>query len=112
MLHTRPVEFLKGSQALGLYPEGTLLVEDRRRRVFEYQAPTVILATGGRERYLPFKGWTLPGVMSTGAAQILMKSSGTTAGILNLRKELKTKPERENLLLNILRNSRSKTSGS
>ena len=80
VLHTRPVEFLKSSQALGLYPEGTLLVEDRRRRVFEYQAQTVILATGARERYLPFKGWALPGVMSTGAAQILMKSSGILPG--------------------------------
>ncbi len=80
ILRSRPVEFLKGSQVLGLYPEGTLLVEDRRRRVLEYQTQNVILATGARERYLPFMGWTLPGVMSTGAAQILMKSSGILPG--------------------------------
>ena len=40
----------------------------------------MILATGARERHLPFKGWTLPGVMTTGAAQILMKGSGILPG--------------------------------
>jgi bacterioferritin-associated ferredoxin len=35
-----------------------------------------LLATGARERFMPFPGWTLPGVMSTGAAQILIKQSG------------------------------------
>lgn len=36
----------------------------------------VILATGAIERPVPLKGWTLPGVMTAGAAQILMKTSG------------------------------------
>lgn len=36
----------------------------------------VVLATGARERFVPFAGWTLPGVLSTGAAQILVKQSG------------------------------------
>jgi len=35
----------------------------------------VILATGAMERPTPFKGWTLPGVMTVGAAQTLLKSS-------------------------------------
>ena len=34
------------------------------------------LATGAQERPFPIPGWTLPGVMSAGAAQILLKSSG------------------------------------
>uniref|UniRef100_UPI003568A1E2 FAD/NAD(P)-dependent oxidoreductase n=1 Tax=Desulfosarcina sp. TaxID=2027861 RepID=UPI003568A1E2 len=46
----------------------------------EYCADAMILATGARERHLPFKGWTLPGVMATGAAQILIKSSGILPG--------------------------------
>jgi len=83
-LNFRTVRLLKGSQVLGIYPEGTLLVEDRRRHVAEYRAKTVILATGARERYLPFKGWTLPGVMSPGAAQIMMKSSGILPGVKTL----------------------------
>lgn len=36
----------------------------------------VILATGALERPFPIAGWTLPGVMTAGAAQILLKSSG------------------------------------
>lgn len=36
----------------------------------------VIMATGAIERPMPVEGWTLPGVMGAGAAQILLKSSG------------------------------------
>lgn len=39
-------------------------------------AAHVLLATGAQERPVPFPGWTLPGVMPAGAAQILMKSAG------------------------------------
>jgi NADPH-dependent 2,4-dienoyl-CoA reductase/sulfur reductase-like enzyme len=34
----------------------------------------LVLATGARERFLPFPGWTLPGVMGAGGAQALVKS--------------------------------------
>jgi NADPH-dependent 2,4-dienoyl-CoA reductase/sulfur reductase-like enzyme len=40
------------------------------------QAAKVILATGALERPMPVPGWTLPGVMSAGAAQIALKASG------------------------------------
>jgi NADPH-dependent 2,4-dienoyl-CoA reductase/sulfur reductase-like enzyme len=36
----------------------------------------VLLATGAQERPTPIPGWTLPGVMSAGGAQVLLKSSG------------------------------------
>ncbi len=36
----------------------------------------IILATGAMERPMPFPGWTLPGVMTAGGAQTLLKSSG------------------------------------
>jgi NADPH-dependent 2,4-dienoyl-CoA reductase/sulfur reductase-like enzyme len=39
-------------------------------------AKAVILATGAQERPVPFPGWTLPGVLTVGAAQILLKSAG------------------------------------
>lgn len=42
-------------------------------------APHVLIATGAQERPVPFPGWTLPGVMPAGAAQILMKQSGMVA---------------------------------
>ena len=36
----------------------------------------ILLATGALERPMPLPGWTLPGVMTAGAAQILLKQSG------------------------------------
>ncbi len=38
-------------------------------------ARAVILATGAQERPVPFPGWTLPGVLTVGAAQILLKTA-------------------------------------
>jgi NADPH-dependent 2,4-dienoyl-CoA reductase/sulfur reductase-like enzyme len=39
-------------------------------------AGRVLLATGTTERPLPIPGWTLPGVMTVGAAQIALKTAG------------------------------------
>jgi NADPH-dependent 2,4-dienoyl-CoA reductase/sulfur reductase-like enzyme len=39
-------------------------------------ARRVIVCTGALERPFPIPGWTLPGVMTAGAAQVLLKSSG------------------------------------
>ena len=38
-------------------------------------AERVLVASGAMERPLPFPGWTLPGVMTAGAGQILLKSA-------------------------------------
>lgn len=40
------------------------------------RARHVIVATGAQERPMPIPGWTLPGVLTAGAAQILLKSAG------------------------------------
>lgn len=39
------------------------------------EAASLLLATGAQERPAPFPGWTLPGVMTIGAAQIVLKTS-------------------------------------
>lgn len=39
-------------------------------------ASYIIIATGAMERSFPIPGWTLPGVMTAGSAQIMLKSSG------------------------------------
>ncbi|MFT3746108.1 MAG: FAD/NAD(P)-binding oxidoreductase [Pyrinomonadaceae bacterium] len=39
----------------------------------EYKYEKLILATGARERFLPFPGWTLPGVFGAGGLQALVK---------------------------------------
>jgi NADPH-dependent 2,4-dienoyl-CoA reductase/sulfur reductase-like enzyme len=42
------------------------------RRV-DIAAQTLVLACGARERFLPFPGWTLPGVMGAGGGQAMLK---------------------------------------
>ncbi|MBS1230130.1 MAG: FAD-dependent oxidoreductase [Proteobacteria bacterium] len=40
------------------------------------KARFIVLATGAQERPLPLAGWTTPGAMTVGAAQILLKTAG------------------------------------
>jgi len=40
------------------------------------EARRVLIATGAIERPMPIPGWTLPGVMTAGAAQIALKTAG------------------------------------
>lgn len=51
-------------------PDGVCVVRARR----------VVLATGARELFLPFPGWTLPGVMGAGGAQALAKTGAVLDG--------------------------------
>lgn len=44
------------------------------------RAQRVVIATGARERFLPFPGWTLPGVVGIGGAQALLKSGASMRG--------------------------------
>lgn len=44
---------------------------------FQVRAPQLIAATGAMERASPIPGWTLPGVLNAGAAQIALKSAST-----------------------------------
>jgi len=46
-------------------------------RSFQLRAPQLIAATGALERASPIPGWTLPGVLNAGAAQIALKSGGS-----------------------------------
>ena len=43
-------------------------------------AKQVLIATGALERPMPVPGWTLPGVMTCGAAQVLLKSAALVPG--------------------------------
>ncbi len=45
----------------------------RRRQAFACRAGRLVLATGALERFLPFPGWTLPGVYGAGGLQALYK---------------------------------------
>jgi NADPH-dependent 2,4-dienoyl-CoA reductase/sulfur reductase-like enzyme len=63
----------QGWQVIDHPAPGILRIEkgnERRDLRFE----KLILATGARERFLPFPGWTLPGVMGVGGLQALVKA--------------------------------------
>ena len=45
-----------------------------------YSWERLILATGARERFLPFPGWTLPGVFGAGGLQALVKGGYDVRG--------------------------------
>ena len=55
-------------------PEPACLLAETAAGVSEYRYRKLILATGARERFLPFPGWTLPNVCGAGGLQALVKS--------------------------------------
>lgn len=70
---------LRGAELWGAFAMDRLAVFDGRRT--RLLAPgAVIVATGAYERPHPVPGWTLPGVMTTGAAQTLWRSHRTLPG--------------------------------
>lgn len=48
--------------------------------VFDLSFEQLILATGARERFLPFPGWTLPHVLGAGGLQAMAKAGLPVAG--------------------------------
>ncbi|MEU3103345.1 NAD(P)/FAD-dependent oxidoreductase [Streptomyces griseoflavus] len=51
-----------------------------QERSVEVRATAVLLATGGYETVLPFPGWTLPGVVTAGGAQAMLKGGLVVPG--------------------------------
>ena len=67
------VEIRRGIEVWGAFAPCELAVmQDGTIRIFEPRR--LIVATGAYERAVPIPGWTLPGVMTTGAAQTLWRS--------------------------------------
>jgi thioredoxin reductase len=80
----KKIKIMNRTCVVGVYPDNQLMMESERKEVLAVSYDVLLFATGARERFLPFKGWTLPGVYSTGLVQVMMKSSG----ILPARKML------------------------
>ncbi len=55
-------------------PASHTLRAERSGEVTDLHFENLVLATGARERFLPFPGWTLPNVMGVGAIQAMVKS--------------------------------------
>src|SRR6185369_4374080 len=67
------VEMINGARVFEQLRPGTLLAETTSG-VCELNYSSMVLATGARERFLPFPGWTLPNVMGAGGLQALVKT--------------------------------------
>ncbi len=57
-----------------------MLLAETDGAALELRYRRLVLATGARERFLPFPGWTLPGVMGAGGLQALVKGGLPIAG--------------------------------
>lgn len=65
------------SVLIGLERDGRFLIDSRRSgRVLGLRPKAVILALGSVERVQPRTGWELPGVISAGGMQVMLKETG------------------------------------
>lgn len=73
------VEVLSGTSVLGVWAGREILYasEGASDSVI---AERLILATGAYDRPVPFPGWTLPGTMTAGGAQVLVKTMSIRPG--------------------------------
>jgi NADPH-dependent 2,4-dienoyl-CoA reductase/sulfur reductase-like enzyme len=67
--------YLPATTVWHIDPDGTLslVAADGGQTL---RARRILVATGAIERPVPIPGWTLPGVMTAGAAQIMLKTAG------------------------------------
>lgn len=73
------IQRLQQTHVVACVAEGKLLVENPKgTQHLVYRS--LVLATGARERFIPFPGWTLPGVFGAGALQALIKSGMEVGG--------------------------------
>lgn len=67
------IEILNNTQVFAQIDDRCLLAETLNGTI-ELQFEKLILATGARERFLPFPNWTLPNIYGAGGLQALVKS--------------------------------------
>ena len=76
-LATSTVKVLCRHMFAGIEATGAVLIEDRNDGRLVTRRPTaLILAMGAIERVAPVPGWQLPGVVTAGGLQVMMKSTG------------------------------------
>jgi len=73
------VKIYSGVSVWGVFGYDYLLGSDEKNR-FVFKQKELVLATGAYEKGLLLAGWTLPGVMTTGAAQTLLRSYQVAPG--------------------------------
>lgn len=71
--------YLGGTTVWGVFGATQVAASDEHTN-FLIEPSTIVLATGAYERGVPMPGWTLPGFMTTGAMQTLLRSYQVTPG--------------------------------
>ncbi|MFP4346044.1 MAG: FAD-dependent oxidoreductase [Anaerolineales bacterium] len=81
-LASSSARLLAGTTVWGAFPTpgGYLLTLEGPEGVSAIEAPALVLATGAYDRPVAFPGWTLPGVLTAGAAQLLVKHQRVLPG--------------------------------
>jgi NADPH-dependent 2,4-dienoyl-CoA reductase/sulfur reductase-like enzyme len=79
-LHRTKLEIFAGARVVDTIGPNTLIAEFPDGEAHRFDFRNLILATGARERFLPFPGWTLPNVMGAGGLQALVKAGLPIAG--------------------------------
>lgn len=74
------LQLLAGARVFQQAEPRVLLAETSGGGVCELMFESLVLATGARERFLPFPGWTLPNVMGAGGLQALVKNGAPIDG--------------------------------
>lgn len=72
-LHAAQITTFFGHRIIDQVERGVLIAETAADTC-DLRYRQLILATGARERFLPFPGWTLPNVLGAGGLQALVKS--------------------------------------
>lgn len=78
-LHSANLEWCSGTRAVS-YPAAKILRLENSTGAKDIRFNRLVLAAGARERFLPFPGWTLPGVMGAGGLQAMVKAGMPIAG--------------------------------
>lgn len=100
-LQSGRIKIINNAQVFRQSGENCLIAETPDGSL-ELEFEKLIIATGARERFLPFPGWTLPNVFGAGGLQALVKGgfaienkrivvSGTGALLLTVAEYLKSK---------------------
>lgn len=77
--HASGAEIIAGAEVWGAF-DGPLILAEQEGAALIVRPKTLIVATGAYERPEIVPGWTLPGVMTTGAAQTLWRSYRSLPG--------------------------------
>jgi thioredoxin reductase len=69
------------SKVVGCLEGGIISVyQEQTKKLLSYEGKKIILAVGAKENAINFPGWTLPGVMTAGAAQTFANVHGVLPG--------------------------------